>query len=103
MSVLNTIMESEDFQNYVIENKEVFSEAEQNINNFSKVVKSFVLANPNEFLAENLDQIKKNIRVFTEVATAQYITETCSILAEQFNMTNNENLQETSQENNDYF
>jgi len=102
MSVLNTIMESEDFQNYVIENKEVFTEAEQKINDFGKVIKSFVLANPNEFMAENIDQVKKNIRVFTEIATSQYMTEVCSILSEHFSE-NDEDLQENGQSNNDYF
>jgi hypothetical protein len=101
MSVLNTIMESEDFQNYIIENKEVFTEVDQKINDFGKVIKSFVLANPNEFMAENIDQVKKNIRVFTEIATSQYMTEVCSILSEQFS--ENDDLHENEQSNNDYF
>jgi hypothetical protein len=82
MSILDTIFENEDFKNYMTENEEVMTEAEGMINDFPKVLKSFVLGNPKEFLAENEDQTKKNIKVFAEVATAQYIQEVSSMLAE---------------------
>lgn len=95
------MMENEDFQNYMVENEELLSEAEQKIDDFGKVIKSFVLANPNEFVAESVDQMKKNIRVFTEVATSQYITEISSMLAEQLNVSE-ESVEEGSQAD-DYF
>ena len=82
MSILNTIFENEEFKNYMTENQEVMTEAEGMINDFPKVLKSFVLGNPKEFLAENEVQTKKNIKVFAEVATAQYIQEVSSMLAE---------------------
>jgi hypothetical protein len=75
MSMLDTIFESEDFQNHLYENSNILLEAEELVQDFSKVIKSFIIANPSEFLAENVDQMRKNIRVFTEVATAQYIQE----------------------------
>jgi len=43
------------------------------IKEFPKTLKSFILANPSEFIGKNLDDTRKNIRVFTEVATAQFV------------------------------
>ena len=83
MSTLDTLMESEDFQNYMVEHQELFMEAEQKVNDFSKVLKSFVIANSKEFLAENIDQTVKNIRVFAEIATHQYTTELSSMMSYQ--------------------
>lgn len=103
MSILDTIMENEDFQNYMTENEKVLEEAGEKIDDFNKVVKSFILSNPKEFLAENLDQTKKNIRVFTEVATAQYAHEVSSMVAEQVNTKKEENLEETNDRFSEYF
>ena len=84
MSILDAIFENEDFQNVMTENQTVLTEAEQKISDFPKVLKSFILANPNEFLAENTDQTQKNIKTFTEVATAQYIQELSTVMSESF-------------------
>ncbi len=109
MSILANIMENEEFKTYLTENQELFLEGEQKVDDFRKVLKSFVLANPKEFLAENVDQIKKNIRVFTEVATAQYITEVSSMIGSELNISNaQESLEENKNDENtakedDYF
>jgi len=84
MSILKAIMENEDFQNHLKENENVINEAEQMVDNFSKVLKSFVIAHPNEFIAESIDQTKKNIKVFSEVATCQYMSEVSSLLSPYF-------------------
>ena len=84
MSIINTILENEDFQNHLKENENVINEAEQMVDNFSKVLKSFVIAHPNEFIAESIDQTKKNIKVFSEVATCQYMSEVSSLLSPYF-------------------
>jgi hypothetical protein len=83
MSILETIFENEDFQNYMTENTELLTEAETAVEELPKILKSFVLANPTEFIGESLDQTKKNIKVFTEVATCQYIQELSSVMSEQ--------------------
>lgn len=89
MSILNAIFETEDFGNYIHEHQDVFLEAEELVQDFSKVIKSFILSNPSEFLAESVEQMQKNIRVFTEVATAQYIQEISSmagnVISERYN------------------
>ena len=84
MSILDTIFENEDFQNVMTENEAILTEAEAKINDFPKVLKSFILANPNEFIAENVDQMRKNIKTFTEVATAQYVQELSTVMSENF-------------------
>jgi hypothetical protein len=97
MSILETIFENEDFKNYMTENTELLTEAETAVEELPKILKSFVLANPTEFIGENLDQTKKNIKVFTEVATCQYIQELSSVMAEQLKVeedANDTNLEE---------
>ena len=84
MSIVETILENEDFQNTLKENETVIAEAEQMVDDFGKVLKSFIIANPNEFLAEDVEQIKKNIRVFTEVATCQYMCEVSAMMSPYF-------------------
>ena len=46
---------------------------------FQKDIKAFVLNNPEEFIGENVEETFKNIRVFAEVGTAQYIAEVSSL------------------------
>ncbi len=86
MSILETIFENEDFQNYMTENSNLLMEAETTIYELPKILKSFVLANPVEFIGENLEQTKKNIKVFAEVATCQYIHEISSLMSQSLNV-----------------
>ena len=97
MSIIDTILENEDFQNHLKENENVIAEAEQMVDDFSKVLKSFVISHPNEFLAENVDQTKKNIKVFAEVATCQYMSEVSSMLSPYFT-SEEESVQEGTEE-----
>lgn len=76
---IDTIMESEEVQTFFEQNQEVLQEAEEIIQEFPKILKSFVLENTQEFIGETLEETKKNIRVFSEVATAQYIQEVSAI------------------------
>ena len=80
MSNLTQIMESEEVQTLLNENEEIIAETTESVHNFSKILKSFVINNPSEFIGENLDETFKNIRVFAEVATAQYITEVTNMV-----------------------
>jgi len=38
-------------------------------------LKNFTLEHPEEFLGENTEETYKNIRLFSEVATSQFMTE----------------------------
>lgn len=84
MSKLNTILESEEYQVFESENQDVINEMDYKISNFSHVAKAYVLANPGEFIAENLDETYKNIVVFTEAATAQYMAELSAMYGSYF-------------------
>lgn len=87
MSILDTIFESEDFQNVMTENNDLLVEVEQKVEDFPKILKSYILANPVEFMAESKEQTMKNIKTFTEVATAQYIQELSTVMSESFKIT----------------
>ena len=74
-SRIETLLENDEIKTFLEDNTEIIQEAEMAINDFSKVLKAFVLKHPKEFVSENLEETYKNIRVFTGIATAQYITE----------------------------
>ena len=71
---VDALLESEG--NAILENHEdVIVEAMTYANEFSKHLKGFILSNPAEFIGENTEDTYKNIRVFSEVATSQFINE----------------------------
>lgn len=72
---INALLESEDAQILFENNQELITEAVEVASQFNGVLKSFVLEHPQEFLAENLEETYKNIRIFSEIATAQYLYE----------------------------
>ncbi len=72
---INALMENEQVQEVLIANEELITEAAAQADEFSKVIKGFVIEHPEEFLGENTEETYKNIRLFAEVATAQYMTE----------------------------
>ena len=76
---IETLLENEDVKTFLEDNTEIIQEAEMAISDFSKILKAFVLKHPKEFVSENLEETYKNIRVFTGIATAQYITEITNI------------------------
>lgn len=83
MSHIETLLENESVKSFVELNETVIAEAEENVAQFKNDLKRFVLANPEEFLAESLNETRKNIRTFSEVATAQYMSEVSSFYSEK--------------------
>lgn len=77
---INALMESEETQKLIQENEQLITEATMSAHDFSKTLKYFVLEHPEEFLGENTEETYKNVRLFTEVATAQFMTEITSVL-----------------------
>ncbi|MFW6246968.1 MAG: hypothetical protein ACOC22_02200 [bacterium] len=78
MSYIETLLENDSVKEFATKNEEVIKEAEEKTNQFRAFLKEFVLNNPKEFLAESLNETKKNIRTFSEVATAQFLAEVSS-------------------------
>jgi len=75
---VTTLLESEGAA-LVESHEDMLVEAVDLIQDFSKTLKSFVLSNPDEFIGETVEDTSKNIRVFAEVATAQYVHEISSL------------------------
>lgn len=75
---VNALLESEG--NAIVEKHEdVIVEAMTVVNDFQKTLKAFVLNNPQEFIGENTEETYKNIRVFSEVGTSQFIAEVSNL------------------------
>ncbi len=75
---VNALLESEG--NVLVEKHEdVIVEAMTVVNDFQKTLKAFVLNNPQEFIGENTEETYKNVRVFSEVGTAQFIAEVSNL------------------------
>ena len=75
---VNALLESEG-TTLVEKHEDVIIEAMTAVNDFQKDMKSFIINNPQEFIGENVDETYKNMRVFSEVATAQYVSEISNI------------------------
>ena len=71
---VNALLESEGTQ-LVEKHEDVIVEAMTLVNDFQKDLKVFILNNPEEFLGENIEETYKNMRVFAEVGTSQYVSE----------------------------
>jgi hypothetical protein len=78
MSQVKALFENEDVVRVLSENEELVEATMGAAVEFKETLKNFVLANPGEFLGENIAETIKNINVFTEAATAQYIHEVTS-------------------------
>jgi len=75
---VNALLESEG-NTLVEKHEEVIVEAMSLVNDFQKTLKAFVLNNPEEFIGENTEETYKNVRVFSEVGTAQFVAEVSNL------------------------
>lgn len=82
----SVINESEEFASAVSDDIELYEMADCAINDFRHKLNHFVTSNFDTFLGESIDSTYKNIKVFSEVATSQYISEVnavCNFLASE--------------------
>lgn len=75
METLKAIMESEEMNLFVENNQELIAEVTTASNEFGNVIFDYVMRNPDVFVEADLEDMKKNIRIFSEVSMAQYLTE----------------------------
>ena len=87
---IQTLLENENVKTFLKDNQEMVQEAEASLGEFPKVLKAFILEHPTEFIDSTLEETKKNIRVFTEIATAQFITEVTTMYAQKAEATEQE-------------
>lgn len=79
METLNAIMESEEMNLFVENNQELITEVTAASNEFGNVIFDYVMSNPDIFVEADLEDMKKNIRTFSEVSMAQYLTEVTAL------------------------
>ena len=94
MSRLQNLLESEEYSNIITGNESIIQEGVLSTLDFKEQIKSYIKENWTEFLGENLEDTKKNIKVFTEVAVSQYFTETSDLLSEHL-VVSEDTLEET--------
>ena len=74
-------MESEEMATFYENNQEVIAETTKATEEFAQKIFEYTVKNPDVFIESNLENVKKNIRIFTEAAICQFITEVTSLNA----------------------
>ena len=80
---LKELYESEEMELFVENNQELITETGEAVGEFVEGLKQYVLDNQSLFIESDLADMYKNIRLFTEVATEQYMHEIVAANAER--------------------
>ena len=72
-------MESEEMIRFTENNQEVINETAQATESFTVEIRDYVVKNPEIFMDSKVENIEKNIRIFTEAAVCQFLTEVTAI------------------------
>lgn len=87
MGVFSELIEENEQLSSQFENKEeakeVIESIDEKIDDFNVKLKTFVESNSDQFLAPTKEETKKNIKVFSEVAMAQFVNECRTILSNE--------------------
>jgi hypothetical protein len=83
MSKLQELFESEEMQTFMEANQELINETNESTVAFVEGLKQYVCDNPTLFLEADLQDMYKNIRIFSEVATEQFLHEVTTLNAEK--------------------
>ena len=79
MKYINAIFENEDITSLIENNAELVDAISESVDIFGDYLKEFIAENAAEFIEPTVEETRKNIRVFSEVAIAQYIKEQTSM------------------------
>lgn len=79
MEYINYIFEDEDVKLFLENNAELVDRITENVDMFGDYLKNFIVENADEFIESNVEDTRKNIRVFSEVAISQFIKEQTGI------------------------
>jgi len=79
MEKLNALMESEEMKTFTENNQELITETSQAVEAFAEEIREYVVKNPDVFMDAKVENIEKNIRIFTEAAICQFLTEAVSV------------------------
>jgi hypothetical protein len=83
MSKLQELFESEEMQTFMEANQELINETNESTVAFVEGLKQYVYDNPTLFLEADLQDMYKNIRIFSEAATEQFLHEITTLNAEK--------------------
>lgn len=83
MSRLKTLMENEQTQQFLTEHQDLIMEGGEQTARFNEILKEFVIQHPDVFVEDTLEDTYKNIRIFSEIATSQYIAEMVNIYGDE--------------------
>lgn len=72
---INALFENEDVTSFLKDNNELVCSITESVENFAEYLKEFIAENAIEFIEPTVEDTRKNIRVFSEVAIAQFIKE----------------------------
>lgn len=94
---IEALLENEDVKQMANDNSDLLTETTALVSEFPTILKSFVMQNAADFIGENIEDTRKNIRVFSEVATSQLLAEVSNLSASI--MMENEVVEEVVEEN----
>lgn len=81
MEKLQALMESEEMNTFFENNQELIIETTQMTEAFTDTIKDYVFNNPEVFMDGKVENIAKNIRIFSEAAMCQFLTEVTAVNA----------------------
>lgn len=82
MEKLNALMETAEMGNFFENNQEIINEVAVQAGDFSNTIKDYVYSNPELFMEADVTNMVKNIRIFSEAAMCQYMTEITSVASQ---------------------
>jgi hypothetical protein len=83
MEKLNALMETAEMGNFFENNQEIINEVAVQAGEFSDSIKDYVYANPEVFMEAEVSDMVKNIRIFSEAAMSQYMTEITAVASQE--------------------
>ena len=93
---INALFENEEVSSLVENNQEAIQAISESVNDFGEYLKYFIAENAEEFIEPTVEDTQKNIRVFSEVAIAQYIKEQTGIYGNEIAENHIQQLSENS-------
>jgi len=82
MEKLQALMETEEMNLFLENNQELINETAQAAESFQDTIKDYVVNNPEVFMDAHVENIAKNIRIFSEAAMCQFLTEVTTMNSE---------------------
>lgn len=83
MDKLNALLETEEFQLMQENNQELIESVTNETIDFVDVLKGYVHDNPEIFIEADVEDMKKNVRIFAEAAMNQFLVEVTTLASSE--------------------